>query len=176
MTVYAALLRAIGPASHAKMRPSALRDRAEEAGFERPVNYLATGNLIFGSAKSKAEVRREIAALVEGFGLTSEVFIVTLPQMRSLVAATPLPEATHDRPDRVGVCFFHRTLKWPEALLHPDGPELVVPVGATLVIDYGPGTAASKLRVEKLAGATMTQRNWNTVLGVLERMQDHKRN
>ena len=76
MTVYVALLRAIGPISHAIMRPAALRDKAEEAGFADPVNYLATGNLIFGSSKSVAVVKTEITALVESFGLkSSEVFI-----------------------------------------------------------------------------------------------------
>ena len=69
MTVYVALLRGIGPLSHAIMRPAALRDKAEAAGFTDPVNYLATGNLIFGSPKSVATVRRHITELVESFGL-----------------------------------------------------------------------------------------------------------
>jgi hypothetical protein len=40
------------------------------------------------------------------------------------------------------------------------------------VIDYGKGITASKLNVEKLTGAKMTQRNWNTVLGIWQRMKD----
>jgi hypothetical protein len=40
-----------------------------------------------------------------------------------------------------------------------------------VVIDYGAGTA-SRLNVEKLVGAKMTQRNWNTVLGIWHRMRD----
>lgn len=58
MSVYVALLRAIGPGSHALMRPSALRDKAETAGFIDPINYLATGNLIFDSDKSAAVVKK----------------------------------------------------------------------------------------------------------------------
>lgn len=174
MTVYAALLRAIGPGSHAIMRPSALRDRAEEAGFISPANYLATGNLIFGSPKSAAAVRREITALVEGFGLTSsEVFIVTAAEVRKVVEADPFPQAASDHPDRLGVCFFHRALDWPAALLQPDGPEKIVALGRALIVDYGPGDKPSNLRVEKLAGARMTQRNWNTIMGVWARMCDH---
>ena len=117
MTVYVALLRAIGPVSHAKMRPAALRDKAEEAGFTDPVNYLATGNLIFGSTKSAAVVKKEITALVEGFGLTtSEVFIATKAQIETIVEADPFPKASKERPQRVGVCFFHETLDWPAGL------------------------------------------------------------
>ncbi len=175
MTIYVALLRAIGPISHAKMRPAALRDKAEEAGFTDPVNYLATGNLIFGSNKSVAVVKQEITALVESFGLTtSEVFIATRAQIKTIVEADPFPRASKDHPGLLGVCFFHRALDWPAGLLKPSGPEKVAVVGSALVIDYGAEAAisASKLQVEKLAGARMTQRNWNTVLGVWKRMKD----
>ena len=173
MTVYVALLMAIGPVSHATMRPAALRDKAEEAGFTDPVNYLATGNLIFGSSKSVAAVKKEITALVEGFGLkSSEVFIVTRSQFKAIIEADPFPAAAKDHPASVGVCFFHKRLDWPDALMHPVTPEKVAAVGSAVVIDYGKGITASKLNVEKLTGARMTQRNWNTVLGVWERMRD----
>jgi len=173
MSVYVALLRAIGPVSHQLMRPSALRDKAEAAGFEDPVNYLATGNLIFGSDRSVAAVRAEIAALVESFGLMrSEVFIARRSQIRQLVAADPFPETALAHPTQLGVCFFNKALDWPAALLAPAGPEKVAAIGSALVIDYGAGVATSSLKVEKLAGATMTQRNWNTLLGIWARMKD----
>lgn len=173
MTVYVALLRAIGPISHATMRPAALRDKAEEAGFIDPVNYLATGNLIFGSPKSVAVVKREITDLVEGFGLrTSEVFIATRAQIKEIIEADPFPEASKDHPASVGVCFFHKAMNWPATLLDPRSPEKVTAVGQVVVIDYGKGVTASKLNVEKLTGMKMTQRNWNTVLGIWERMED----
>ncbi len=173
MSVYVALLRAIGPGSHELMRPSALRDKAEAAGFENPVNYLATGNLIFGSEKSAAAVKKEITALVESFGLkSSEVFVVGRAQLKKIVAADPFPKAAREHPGRLGICFFHRALDWPAALLEPAGPEKVAAIGAALVIDYGAGISASKLNVEKLAGARMTQRNWITLLGIWTRMKD----
>jgi len=173
MRTYAALLRAVGPGTHAIMRPSALRDAAEAAGFHRPVNYLATGNLILGTTGTAAALRRDLTALVEGLGLTSsDVFVVPRALLRRLVAADPFPEAAAGRPQRLGVCFFHKALDWPDALRHPDGPERVAAIGPTLVIDYGPGEAASRLNVEKLAGASMTQRNWNTVRGLWQRIRD----
>jgi uncharacterized protein (DUF1697 family) len=175
MTVYVALLRAIGPGTHEVMRPSALRDKAEEAGFIDPVNYLATGNLIFGSGKGAATVKREITALVESFGLTtSEVFIATRAEIDKIVAADPFPEASRDHPAQVGVCLFHKAIDWPQAMLKPAGPEQVAAIGRALVIDYGAAAASvpSRLNVERLTGARMTQRNWNTILGVRERMKD----
>ena len=173
MTVYVALLRGIGPLSHAIMRPAALRDKAEAAGFTDPVNYLATGNLIFGSAKSVAAVKSDITGLVESFGLkTSEVFIATREQVRTIVEADPFPDASKDHPSSVGVCFFHKAMDWPETLLDPRSPEKVAAIGSAVVIDYGKGITTSKLNVEKLTGARMTQRNWNTVLGIWERMRE----
>lgn len=175
MTVYVALLRAIGPGSHAIMRPAALRDKAEEAGFTDPVNYLATGNLIFGSSKSAAVVKKEITALVESFGLkSSEVFIAPRAQIKKVVESDPFPKASKSHPALIGVCFFHKTLDWPDTLMHPAGPEKVVAIGPAVVIDYGSGAAQSpsKMNVEKLTDAKMTQRNWNTVLGIWQRMKD----
>ncbi len=172
MTVYVALLRAIGPATHARMRPAALRDKAEAAGFTDPVNYLATGNLIFTSSKPVAAVKAEVTALVEDFGVSSEVFVATRAQIKTIVDADPFPAASQSRPGRVGVCFFHKTLDWPDGLLHPASGESVLTVGSAVVVDYGPGDGPSKLDPEKLTGAKMTQRNWNTVLGVWKRMMD----
>lgn len=173
MTIYVALLRAIGPVSHAKMRPAALRDKAEEAGYADPVNYLATGNLIFGSPKGVAAVKAELTALVESFGLTtSEVFLATRTQIKTIIEADPFPDASKDHPASVGVCFFHEAVDWPASLLDPSRPERVAAIGPAVVIDYGAGISTSRLDVEKLTGARMTQRNWNTVVGIWQRMKD----
>jgi uncharacterized protein (DUF1697 family) len=118
-------------------------------------------------------VKREITDLVEGFGLrTSEVFIATRAQIKEIIEADPFPEASKDHPASVGVCFFHKAMNWPATLLDPRSPEKVTAVGQVVVIDYGKGVTASKLNVEKLTGMKMTQRNWNTVLGIWQRMKD----
>ena len=51
-------------------------------------------------------------------------------------------------------------------------PEKVAAVGSAVVVDYGKGITASRLNVEKLTGERMTQRNWNTVLGIWGRMRE----
>ena len=71
----------------------------------------------------------------------------------------------------MGVCFFHKALDWPAGLIPRAAPEKAKAVGIALVVDYGPGEGPSKLNIEKLSGERMTQRNWNTVLGVWERMK-----
>jgi len=174
MSVYAALLRAIGPATHGKMRPSALAERAAAAGLGRPLSYLATGNLIFASRKGAAAVRREIEALVAGFGLAGlGVFIITTAELEALVAANPFAAAAWERPARLCLALFHAPCDWPAALLRPSSGARVAAIGRALIIDYGPGEALPALPIERLAGAPMTQRNWTTILGVLARMRAH---
>jgi uncharacterized protein (DUF1697 family) len=116
-------------------------------------------------------VRKAVRRIVDSFGINSEVFIRTRAQLLALTKANPYPAAARDYPGRLGACFFHRARGWPEALLHPPDPVRVTALGATLVVDYGPGTANTRFSIENLAGATMTERTWNTVVGLAERLK-----
>ncbi len=136
---------------------------------------LATGNLIFGSDQSVAAVRREITGLVESFGLTSsEVFIVTKAQIGKIVAADPFPAASKDHPQRLGVCVFHKALD----LAHSAAAAPTVPKtgrGRSAAPSSSTMAQASLHRrsmSKSWPGARMTQRNWNTVLGIWQRMQN----
>jgi uncharacterized protein (DUF1697 family) len=166
MTTYVALLRAIGPVTHAKMP---LKDLTRKIG-EDAINVVSTGNIIFASEKSEAEVKHEVAAAVASFGLDCEVFIRTRRQIQMLVGSTPFAEARAHHPNGVGVCFFHKTPKWPDAYLHYTGPEKLAMFSNHLIVDYGGPVTGTKLTIEKTVGARMTQRNWSTVLRVAEKM------
>ncbi len=170
MAVFLCLLRAIGPVTHARMAMSALRAKCEAAGFNDVATYVATGNVLLRSDRSAAAVRKAVQEIVDSFGIDSDVFIRARGELATLVSKNPLPQAAEKRPQRYGVCFFHKALSWPDAIRAHAGPEIIVPVGSHLCIDYGNGISASKLNVEKLTGAGMTQRNWNTVVGLAERM------
>lgn len=166
MTVFVCLLRAIGPVTHARMSMSALRAECEAAGFADVSTYVATGNVLLRSDVSAAAVRKAVQEIVDNFRIDSDVFIRTRSELAALVRNNPFPEATETRPQRYGVCFFHRPLKWPPAIVARAGPEIIAPIGSHLCIDYGAGTGPPNLKVEKLAGARMTQRNWNSVAGL----------
>ena len=77
MAVFVLLLRAIGPATHAKMSMAALREGCEKIGLSDVTTVGNTGNVICRSSKSASVVRREVQAVVDGFGIRSEVFIRT---------------------------------------------------------------------------------------------------
>src|SRR3954465_10808583 len=106
MTVYIALLRGIGPATHARMPLAELADRCTAAGLGDVIRVGTTGNLVFGSEQSQAAVEAKVSEAVKTFGSGVEVFTRTLRQLRKLVDFAPFPEAAAERPDRLGVCFF----------------------------------------------------------------------
>ena len=159
MPAYVALVRAIGPVTHAKMRMAALRDACEDLGLTDVTTFGNTGNVLFRSRKGPAAARALVEEAVNGFGLDNEVFVRTHAQMAEVVAADPFPEAAADRPAALGVCSFHEAPDW-TGIRAWDGPERLAIVGPHLVVDYPAGITTSRFRIEKLAGASMTMRNW----------------
>lgn len=165
MAVYVALIRAIGPVTHAKMRMGPLQAACEKAGLDDVSTVGNTGNILCRSDQSLATVRKRVQAAVQGFGLDNEVFVDTPRRMAKVVAANPFPEAAADRPSELGVCTLHKTPDW-RSIEAWDGPERLAMIGAHLVVEYPAGLPASRLRIEKLLGTTMTQRNWTVFAGL----------
>jgi uncharacterized protein (DUF1697 family) len=174
MPLYVALIRAIGPATHAKMRMAALRDACEDAGCAEVVTVGNTGNVILRSGRQLAGVRRLIQEVVDGFGLSpaNEVFVRRPADMAEVVAGNPFPDVAAERPSEVGVCAFHDVPDWGPVQSY-QGPEQVAMIGSHLVVAYPRGTAsgiaASRLNVEKLLGVRMTMRNWRVFAGLAEK-------
>ena len=93
MAVYVALIRAIGPVTHAKMKMGALREACGAAGLADVTTVGNTGNVLFRSDLSEAAVRRTVQDVVASFGLdmTQEIFIDTPRKMAAVVKANPFP-------------------------------------------------------------------------------------
>jgi uncharacterized protein (DUF1697 family) len=170
MTRYVALLRGIGPATHAQMPLKALATRLAEMGLTDLVNVGNTGNLVFECDRDEGAARAIVTAAVDGFGGGPEVFIRSRRQVQMLVNAGVFPDAQAERPGRLGVCFFHKAPRWPTAWRDFAGPERVKTYSNHLAVDYGPGTGPSRLMVERDTGARMTQRNWSSILRIARAM------
>ena len=172
MAAYVALIRAIGPVTHAKMKMGALRDACEAAGLADVSTVGNTGNVLFRSDETEAVVRKRVQDVVAGFGLdmTQEIFIDTPRRMAAVVKANPFPEAAAERPQEIGVCTFHKAPDW-SRILDWAGPERLATVGSHLVVEYQV-IAGSKLRIEKALGVTMTQRNWRVCAGLTEKARE----
>jgi len=170
MTRYVALLRGIGPATHAKMPLGELAHMCGKTGLRDVANIGNTGNLVLSSDKPQAEVERIVTDAVKSFGLGNEVFTRTEKQLSKLIDFAPFPDAATARPARLGVCFFHKDPTWPRDYLHYAGPERMLTLSSHLIIDYGEQISVSRLTVEKTVGARMTQRNWSSVLRIAASM------
>lgn len=168
MTVHVCLLRAIGPGTHEKMSMAALGAACAKAGFKDLTTVGNTGNVILRSDRSAAEVRAAVQAVVDGFGITSEVFVRTARQMQMVVRANPFPDAARDRPSTVGVCSFHKAPDWKKLEAYK-GPVRLATSGAHLIADYPPELGNTQFDIEKLLGARMTQRNWRVFAGLAEK-------
>jgi uncharacterized protein (DUF1697 family) len=166
MTAYVALLRGIGPATHAKMPLGKLAEACAAAGLDDVSVVGSTGNFVFSSAEPQAAVEALVTAAVKGFGLGNEVFTRTARQLQMLAGLAPFPAAAAERPDRLGICFFHKDPRWPKDYLGYTGPERIRMFSNHLIIDYGARIAVSRLTMEKTVGAHMTQRNWTSVLRI----------
>ncbi|HEV7277583.1 MAG TPA: DUF1697 domain-containing protein [Devosiaceae bacterium] len=168
MAVYVGLIRAIGPATHAKMRMEPLREACAAAGLGDVATVGNTGNVLLRSEQSMAAVRRVLQAVVGRFGLDNEVFLDTPRRMAAVVAANPFPEAAAERPSELGVCTFHKAPHWDVLTASHDGPEGLATIGAHLVVDY-PAGISSRLNIEKRLGTTMTMRNWRVFAALAEK-------
>lgn len=166
MTRYVALLRAIGPATHAKMP---LKQLAERVGGDA-LSVGNTGNIVFTSDAAPAEARARVAAAVKSFDLDCDVFMRTRRQIQMLIGVSPFPEAQEKWPNALGVCFFHEAPRWPAAYRDYAGPETLMMFSNHLIVDYRGRITGSRLTIEKVTGARMTQRNWSSVLKVAEKL------
>lgn len=172
MTRYAALLRGIGPATHAAMPLGELAAACARAGLRDVQSIGNTGNLVLTANEPQAEVERLVTVAVRTFGLGTEVFTRSEKQLRKLVDRAPFPEAAAGWPGKLGVCFFRSDPRWPPAYLDYSGPERLMMLSNHLIVDYGMQVSVSRLTIEKTVGARMTQRNWSSVLRIAAALGD----
>lgn len=166
MEVYGALIRAIGPVTHARMRMAALRQRCMSAGLGNVASHLATGNLSFSSALPREVLLARLHEVVRSFELNNDVVLRTAAELDAAHAHNPFPDAAADRPSQFAVCFLAGPPLATAWLAAYPGPERLQLDGLQLYVDYPGPVSKSKLplgSIERRLGATMTARNWNTV-------------
>ena len=93
MTTYVALLRAVNVGS-AKLPMADLKAMCEAAGFEGVRTYIASGNALFRSELSEAEVKAALELTLNSyFGAVMPVLVRTSEEMAQACAANPFNEA-----------------------------------------------------------------------------------
>jgi uncharacterized protein (DUF1697 family) len=159
MTIYVALLRAVNVAGR-KLAMADLKAIAEELGFDRPRTFIASGNLLFASGKSEADVARLLEdRLGTHMGSDVPVMVRTASEMAAIARANPFPG---EPASRVAAIFFAKAP--PEdsiAQARGIADEELALGRREIYVHYPGGMGRSKLRLP--AQAAGTARNMNTV-------------
>jgi uncharacterized protein (DUF1697 family) len=165
MTAYVALLRAVNVGGTGKLPMTELKAMCEQAGFEKVRTYIASGNVVFASNRSEAQVKSALEkALHDYAGKPVGVCIRTAAEMAAVRGDDPFPEAPRNRT----VAIFLDAPPPPDALDHAvgvHGEEMALGLREIYVL-YDEGMGHSKLRIP--AAKTGTARNLNTVAKLAE--------
>ena len=166
MTAYVALLRAVNVGGTGKLPMAELKRIAADLGFGNPRTFIASGNLIFASDKTEAEVCKALEqALEKHMGKPVGILVRTAKEMAAVAEANPFKDSP---PNRVHATFLaDRPPK--DALDHPGGlnGERIAIGKREIYVDYGElGAGRSKLRIP--AAAAGTARNMNSVAKLAE--------
>jgi uncharacterized protein (DUF1697 family) len=159
-TSYVALLRAINVGGTGKLPMKELKAMCEEAGFEDPRTYIASGNVVFRSDDEAGKVKKILELrLADYAGTKVDVFVRTAREMRDLVEINPYPG---EPGNRVAVLFLDR--KPPNDLgsiaTGVEG-ERFKAAAREIFVHYPEGMGVSKLKFGK--ELVTTARNMNTV-------------
>jgi uncharacterized protein (DUF1697 family) len=160
MPTYIALLRAVNVGGTGKLPMAELREMCAEIGFQDVRTYIASGNVVFRSAKSAAQVKKALEArLAEYAGKPVGVVVRSGADLARVLADNPFAGAA---PNRVLAIF----LDDPPPTDALDGvrhrrDEQIALGEREIYVHYGDGMADSRLVIP--AARTGTARNMNTV-------------
>jgi uncharacterized protein (DUF1697 family) len=166
MTAFVALLRAVNVGGTGKLPMVELAAMCSAAGLQAVRTYIASGNVVFESAWSEAEVKAAIEARLAAYaGRPVGVLVRTAGEMAGVLARNPFPEAAGNR----AVAIFLDEPPPADALETVTGqdPEEELWLGLReIYVRYGAGQATSRLRIP--AAKAGTARNMNTVAKLAE--------
>ena len=160
MNRYVALLRAVNVGGTGKLPMSELKAMCEQAGFGKVRTFIASGNVVFESKQTAAQVSAALGSRLAAYaGKPVGVLVRSAAEMAQVLADNPFPKAA---PNRTMAVFLD--LAPPaDTLANVRGQrdEQIRLGRREIYIHYGEGMAASKLVIA--ASKTGTARNLNTV-------------
>ncbi len=164
MTSYVALLRGVNLGKR-QLKMDDLKRVASELGLGSPRTYIASGNLLFTSAKGEAELKRELERALEvHMGGPVGVMIRTAAEMAQAAAANPF---VGEPGNRVVAIFLDEAPPkgFADQAKHVRN-ERMAPGRREIYVHYPDGQGPSKLQIP--VAATGTARNMNSVAKLAE--------
>jgi uncharacterized protein (DUF1697 family) len=173
-----ALLRAVNVGGR-KLPMAELRALCGELGWTDVATYIQSGNLVF-SAPGKADAIAEALeqAIAKRFGLDVAVVIRSKAEWTKYPGLNPFPQAAKDEPNKLHLLLSKRPPAKEAAetiQARAKAGERVKQAGDGLWIHYPEGAGASKLTpsmIDRALGSPGTARNFNTVLKLLEMVEE----
>ena len=160
MKTFVALLRAVNVGGTGKLPMSELKAMCEAAGFAEVRTFIASGNVIFRSGKSEAQIKAALeAGLMAYAGKSIGVLVRTAAELAAVLRANPFPEAA---PNRTVAIFLNKPPPATSlAEITGQAGEEVRLGSRELYVHYRDGIGKSKLRIPVAADGTA--RNMNTI-------------
>jgi uncharacterized protein (DUF1697 family) len=165
MTKYVALLRAVNVGGTGKLPMTELKSMCDSAGFINARTYIASGNAVFESKLSEAQVKAKLEKCLAIYAdKPVDVMVRTGPEMAAVVAKNPFKS----RPANQTVAIFLDEQPPIDALKKITGQvsEEVALGAREIYVFYGQGMGRSKLKIP--AAKNGTARNMNTVAKLAE--------
>ena len=177
MSAYIILIRGINVGGKNIVKMEKLRKCLEEEGFTNISTYIASGNVLLTSEKPAAEIKTQVESMLSNkFELDDgyvNVHVLTHDQLQAVVDHKPV--GFGDQPEKFhSDVIFLIDLDAAEAMKVFDPREGVDQVWPGDGVIYSQRLTAqfNKSRLSKIIGTaaykSMTIRNWNTTLKLLE--------
>jgi uncharacterized protein (DUF1697 family) len=170
VTGYVALLRGVNLVGKSTLKMADLKAIAEEIGLDRPRTFIASGNLLFVSAKPEEELRFILEKQLRAhMGKQVRVMLRSAREMEAVVRDNPFPDA----PANAVQAFFMNEPPPADLLdsVRNRDDERVAAGAREVFVAYGQkGIGRSRLRIP--AAEAGTARNMNTVAKLAEMAKD----
>lgn len=161
MTQYVALLRAVNVGGTGKLPMADLRPMGEACGFADVRTFIASGNLLFRSDATEADIKQALESRLEDYaGKRVAVLVRSAAELRAIIAANPFPDA---HPSRHLVYFYDSAP--PNDLIErcrDSNGERLATGTRELHVDYGEGIRHTRLKIPH--GGDTTSRSINSVM------------
>ena len=165
MTAYVAMIRAVNVAGTGKLSKDDLKAMGERCGFDDCRTFINSGNLLFTSDLSEAEVKRRIERHVADYlGKAAPAYVRSASEMAEAAARNPF---TDDKPSRVMAHFIDEAPRQSMIDEARDVQGERLALGPRLLyVSYGEGIGKSKLKFPAVKQGTA--RNMNSVAKIAE--------